>query len=98
MSRDPSEPILLAGGLASGYPDHMVVTGELFAQIMRLPARERLALLEDVMAATIDAAGPADLGEPDRAALLDALEQSARDVEAGRTRSAADVLAKHWPR
>ena len=35
MSRDPSEPILLAGGSASGYPDHMVVTGELFAQIMR---------------------------------------------------------------
>ena len=73
--------------------------GDLFAQIMRLPERERLALLEDVMAATIDAApSPAGADERDRAALLDALEQSSRDVEAGRTRSAADVLAKHWPR
>ncbi len=99
MSRGPGEPIPLAGASACGYPEPMDVHGELFAQIMRLPERERLALLEDVMAATIDAApGPTGLDELDRAALLDALEQSARDVEAGRTRSAADVLAKHWPR
>ena len=95
MSR-PSEPIPLAGASASSYPEPMDVHGELFAQIMRLPARERLALLEGVMAATLDA--PGDLDDLDRAALLDALEQSARDAAAGRTRPAAEVLAKHWPR
>lgn len=74
----------------------MDARGDLYAQIMRLSQQDRLALIEDVMAASLD--DDDGDGAPHRAALRDALAESARDLEAGRTRPAPEVLAKHWPR
>lgn len=74
----------------------MAVPAQLFDQIMRLPEPDRLDLIEHVVAASVDAerVEPVRNADADRAALETVLDESERDVAAGRTRPVGALLAE----
>lgn len=84
----------MAKGACLRYAAGMVAPAYLLEQIMQLPERERLRLVEDVVAASIDARAPeAPAGtEQERAQLEAILTSSERDVAAGRVRPIEELL------
>jgi hypothetical protein len=70
----------------------MAVPAHLLEQVMKLPEGDRLELADHIVATSRDAHGSED-EIVDREALLASLERSERDVAAGRTRPASELVA-----
>jgi hypothetical protein len=77
----------VGGGGGLRYPAAMAVPAQLLAQVMALSERDRLLLVEEIVAVT---PGADDVDDPD--GLRRALERSAADVQAGRVRPAQALL------
>jgi hypothetical protein len=76
------------------YAADMGAPAHLLEQIMQLPQRDRLELVEDVLFASIDAQATDEgqISDEERAHLEASLAASERDVAAGRVRPIEELL------